>query len=73
MNGIKVSSVKSKDSKSLLGVYISLSIVWITQFEKMKEKMIEAMCKLKNATMVISTASVCYDINLTKSFILDVE
>ena len=56
VNGIKVTSVKSTQSERSLGVYMSPAIVWITQFAKMKEKMMEAMYKLKNTTIVISTA-----------------
>ena len=67
MNRIKVSNVKSKDSERSLGVCMSPSIVWIAQFEKMKEKMMEAMRKLKNATMVISTASMHSNMCLIKN------
>lgn len=66
VNGIKVSSVKSKDSERSLGVCMSPSIAQITQFEKMKEKMIEAMHKLKNETMAIITASMNYNMCLIK-------
>jgi len=66
VNGEKVKSVKSKESERTLGVYMSPAIVWITQFEKMKEKMLEAMYKLKNTTMVISTASMYYNMYLIK-------
>ena len=45
---------------------MSPSSVWITQFENMKEKIIKAMHKLKNATMVVSTASVCHNMHIIK-------
>ena len=66
VNGEKVKSVKSRESELTLGVYMSPSIIWTSQFEKMKEKMLEAMYKLKNATMVVSTASMYYNMYLIK-------
>ena len=66
MNGEKVRSVQSKESKRTLGVHMSPLIIWITQFKKMKEKMLEAMYKLKNTTIVVSTASMYYNMYLIK-------
>ena len=66
VNGEKVKSAKSRESVLTLGVHMSPSIMWTSQFKKIKEKMLEAMCKLKNVTMVVSTASMCYNMYLIK-------
>ena len=66
VNGKKVKRAKSRKSERKLGVHTSLLTKWIAEFEKMKEKMLEAMLKLNNATLVMSTASAHCDMHLIK-------
>ena len=55
-NEIKVQQIDSKKSERSLGVYVSPALVWDEQFARMKEKMIEAVFKLKNTKIVVPTA-----------------
>jgi len=66
VNGIKVQQVDYKQSERSLGVHISPALVWDKQFEKMKEKMIEAVFKLKNTKIVVPTAHLYYNMYLIK-------
>ena len=56
INEIKVQQIDSKKSERSLGVCISPALVWDEQFARMKEKMIEAVFKLKNTKIVVPTA-----------------
>ena len=45
---------------------MSPSLVWDKQFEIMKEKMVEAIFKLKNTEIVVPTAHLYYNMYLIK-------
>ena len=47
VNNAKVQQVECRKSERSLGVHMSPALVWNKQFEKMKEKMVEAVHKLK--------------------------
>jgi len=66
VNEKKVKSISSKRSERTLGVYMSPSLKWEIQFEKMKEKMIEAIFKLKNTEIVAPIVYMCYNAYLIK-------
>ena len=66
VNDIKVQQVDCKKSERSLGVHMSPALVWDKQFEKMKEKMIEAVFKLKNTKIVVPTAHLYYNMYLIK-------
>ena len=52
VNNVKVQQIDCKKSKRLLGICMGPALVWDEQFCVMKEKMIEAMFKLKNANII---------------------
>ena len=47
VNNVKVQQVDYKKSQRLLGVHMSPTLEWNKQFEVMKDKMNEAVFKLK--------------------------
>jgi len=66
VNNEKVKEISCTKSKRILGVYMSPSLIWNRQFEIMKEKMLKAICKLKNTMIVVSTTSIYYNMYLIK-------
>ena len=66
VNDMKVQQVKCQESQRSLGAHMSPSLTWDKHFEKMKEKMIEAVFKLKNAKMVMPTTHLHYNMHLIK-------
>ena len=55
------------DCERTLGAYISLSLKQIKQFEIMKEKMLEAVSKLRNITIAAPIAYIFLNIYLIKN------
>ena len=66
VNEKKVKIISYKESKWTLGVYMSPSLMWNKQFEIMREKILEAICKLKNATIAVHNACMYYNMYLIK-------
>lgn len=50
----------------MLGVMIGPVLTWDYQFVDMINKMKEAIGKLKNVVVMVSTASMCYNMRLCK-------
>ena len=69
----EIKAAKIDACKKTLGVCIGLSLQLIKQFNMMKEKLIEAMGKLKNIMITTSNAYTFYNIYLTKQYTLDAE
>ena len=66
VNNKKVVNIDSLNNERSLGVHMSPSLVWNKKFEIMKEKMSEAILKLNNTTIVVSTTSMYYNMYLIK-------
>ena len=66
VNRITVQQIDCRKSERSLGVHMSPALVWDEQFLKMREKMIEAVFKLKNTKIAAPTAYLHYNMHLIK-------
>ena len=66
INGESVKVVESSKSEKTLGVYISPSMKWETQFKSMIEKMKEATYKLRNVEIAAPIAYLYYNAYMIK-------
>ena len=66
VNNKSVKGISYDESERTLEVYMSPSLIWDKQFEIMKEKILEAIYKLKNTLVVVSTACLYYNMYLIK-------
>ena len=66
INEKELNQVHWKKNEKTLGVAMGLSLTWDNQFMLMVNKMKEAIGKLKNAEIMMSTASMCYNMHLCK-------
>ena len=73
INENEIKAAKIDTCKKTLEVYIRPSLQWTKQFNMMKEKLIEAIGKLKNMTIITSNAYTFYNIYLIKKYTLDTE
>jgi len=66
LNTHEINSVKCEESQKTLGVYMTPSMSWSTQFIQMVEKMKEAIHKLANTEILAATAHIFYNAYLIK-------
>jgi len=65
--GKKVKRVKIEKSSKTLGVYITLTLIWKSQFEHMKKKLIQEILKLLQIDLNHHQAGVYYNIYMLMS------
>ena len=66
INGQTLEQLNVKETKKTLGTCIGPSLKWDKQFEKMREKMIVAIKKLKNTPMTVANTFIYYNMYLIK-------
>ena len=64
VNGTKIASTNAHECIRSLGIHLGPSVQWKTQFQVMKEKMKESVCKIKAMVIFPSTARVFYNVCL---------
>ena len=73
MNKKELKQVDGNKNEKNLGVTMGPLLAWDHQFPVMMNKMKEAIIKLKNAKIIVSTVSICYDMSSYKNHIVVVE
>jgi len=66
LNDHEINSVKCEESTKTLGVYMTPTLSWSSQFKQMVDKMKEAIHKLANTEIMASTAHIFYNAYLIK-------
>ena len=66
INDNEIKAAKIDTCKKTLGVCISPLLQWINQFNMIKEKLIEAIDKLRNMMITTSNTYTLYTMYLTK-------
>ena len=66
INETKLKQTHIKESVKTLGVYMTPTLKWVQQFEKMKEKMYRVMSKLRSTPLSITNTYVYFNIYLIK-------
>ena len=66
LNQHEIKKIDNRKCIRTLGVHMGLELKWNKQFEIMKEKMREAIGKLKNSVVLSPTACIFFNMRLTK-------